>query len=208
MKRLFKDEREKGQALVEWAFVLPMFLLLFCAILDFGWYSYQRLMFESAYQMTAWDFTLLLKDPSGNEVKDSHIINGVKPGPYSTTTAGVVKINGDATQYALGSGIKQHMLKSTGSLLQDSKLKVISATANFEPVLVQENYQLNGSIKYYDTYKVNVELFAELEYEIEPLTPFGKNVFFSGGKNVIKKNVVRKRNERVVVIREVVVPKP
>lgn len=207
MRQLLRNGYEKGQAVVEWAIVFPLFLLLMCAIIDFGWFGYQRLMFESAYQMTAWDFTLILRDTGGNEMTDSSIVGGGTPGSYNESTANVVKIDGKGL-YGLGPGIKEHMVSGSGGLLKESNLKVKSAKVDFKMVVEPEFYQLVGNeLKQYDTHRVNVELLAELEYEIEPLTPIGKNFFFAGGENVIKKNVVRKRNERVIVIREVKVPK-
>jgi len=37
------SRKEKGQAMVEMALVLPILLLLLCGIIDFGWISYNRL---------------------------------------------------------------------------------------------------------------------------------------------------------------------
>lgn len=58
MKRIFaktkkfikKSGEEKGQALVEFALILPVFLLLACGILDFGWiYSNQYKVEQAAF---------------------------------------------------------------------------------------------------------------------------------------------------------------
>lgn len=46
VKRLFRRRRlrgEDGQALLEFALVLPIFLLILCGILDFGWLFYNQL---------------------------------------------------------------------------------------------------------------------------------------------------------------------
>ncbi len=39
--------REKGQAMVEFAIVLPIFILVLCGILDFGWYFFHTLLIEN-----------------------------------------------------------------------------------------------------------------------------------------------------------------
>ena len=42
MKKLFR-RREDGQAMLEFALVLPIFLLILCGIIDFGWLFYNQL---------------------------------------------------------------------------------------------------------------------------------------------------------------------
>lgn len=49
MLRLLRRKRdEKGQAMVEFALVLPLLLLILCGILDFGWLFYNQLMLNNA----------------------------------------------------------------------------------------------------------------------------------------------------------------
>ena len=44
MKKLLKGfKNEKGQAMVEFAIVLPLLLLVICAIIDFGWIFYNNI---------------------------------------------------------------------------------------------------------------------------------------------------------------------
>ncbi len=43
-KRLSDPRRERGQSLVEAALVLPIFILVLCGILDFGWLLSNQLM--------------------------------------------------------------------------------------------------------------------------------------------------------------------
>lgn len=40
-------KKENGQALVEFAIVLPLLLLLICGIIDFGWLFYNQLSLEN-----------------------------------------------------------------------------------------------------------------------------------------------------------------
>lgn len=48
-KRLFFKKRgEDGQAMVEFALVLPIFMLILCGILDFGWMFYNQLSLDNA----------------------------------------------------------------------------------------------------------------------------------------------------------------
>lgn len=50
MKRNFlkKCRREDGQAMVEFALILPIFLLILCGIIDFGWLFYNQLSLNNA----------------------------------------------------------------------------------------------------------------------------------------------------------------
>ena len=46
--RKFLHRREHGQALVEFALVLPILLLLLCGIIDFGWLYYNQITLNNA----------------------------------------------------------------------------------------------------------------------------------------------------------------
>ena len=48
-----KKRREKGQAMVEFAFVLPLFLLLVMGIIDFGWLFYNYISVENSARNAA-----------------------------------------------------------------------------------------------------------------------------------------------------------
>lgn len=50
MKKLLfkKSKREDGQAMVEFALILPVFLLILCGIIDFGWLFYNQLSLNNA----------------------------------------------------------------------------------------------------------------------------------------------------------------
>ncbi len=50
MKKDFwkKFKREDGQAMVEFALILPIFLLILCGIIDFGWLFYNQLSLNNA----------------------------------------------------------------------------------------------------------------------------------------------------------------
>ena len=41
-------KREDGQAMVEFALILPIFLLILCGIIDFGWLFYNQLSLNNA----------------------------------------------------------------------------------------------------------------------------------------------------------------
>lgn len=43
-----KERREDGQAMVEFALILPIFFLILCGIIDFGWLFYNQLSLNNA----------------------------------------------------------------------------------------------------------------------------------------------------------------
>ncbi len=43
-----KHENEDGQSMVEFALILPVFLLILCGIIDFGWLFYNQLSLNNA----------------------------------------------------------------------------------------------------------------------------------------------------------------
>ncbi|MEA5050182.1 MAG: TadE/TadG family type IV pilus assembly protein [Oscillospiraceae bacterium] len=48
-----RGRSEKGQAMVEFALVLPLLLLLLCGIIDFGWIFYNNIMVDNAAREAA-----------------------------------------------------------------------------------------------------------------------------------------------------------
>jgi len=48
MKKIYLKKKEKGQAMVETALVLPLFLLILCGIIDYGWIFSNQLMLNNS----------------------------------------------------------------------------------------------------------------------------------------------------------------
>lgn len=62
-KSFFKKER--GQAIVEFALVLPILLALLCGIIDFGWIYYNQITLNNAAREGA-RYAVIHYDPSTN----------------------------------------------------------------------------------------------------------------------------------------------
>lgn len=79
MKRLRKKrlKGEKGQAMVEFALVLPIFLLIICGILDFGWMFYNQLSLDNACREGA-RYACVNSTKTTTEI-ETHIINSCNP---------------------------------------------------------------------------------------------------------------------------------
>lgn len=82
MKKFFRrkrDKKEDGQAMVEFALILPVFLLILCGILDFGWLFYNQLSLNNACREGARYAVVNTAEDAGTQAIINHIEN-------STTT--------------------------------------------------------------------------------------------------------------------------
>ena len=78
MKRLFKTKKEKredGQAMVEFALILPVFLLILCGIIDFGWIFYNQLSLNNACREGARYAVVNTAEGSDTQAIRNHIEN-------------------------------------------------------------------------------------------------------------------------------------
>ena len=53
---------EKGQILVEYAIVIPIFLLLLFAIIEIGWVGYQKVVLDYTFRKASWEFNIPAND--------------------------------------------------------------------------------------------------------------------------------------------------
>ena len=80
MKKHFrskKNKREDGQAMVEFALVLPIFLLILCGIIDFGWLFYNQLSLNNACREGARYAVVNTADGSNTQAIINHINNSI-----------------------------------------------------------------------------------------------------------------------------------
>ncbi len=76
-KRLFskKNKREDGQAMVEFALILPIFLLILCGIIDFGWLFYNQLSLNNACREGARYAVVNTAEDASTQAIINHIEN-------------------------------------------------------------------------------------------------------------------------------------
>ena len=76
-KRLFskKNKREDGQAMVEFALILPIFILILCGIIDFGWLFYNQLSLNNACREGARYAVVNTGDTADTQAIINHIEN-------------------------------------------------------------------------------------------------------------------------------------
>jgi Flp pilus assembly protein TadG len=77
MKKRFRRwrQREDGQAMVEFALILPIFLLILCGIVDFGWLFYNQLTLNNACREGARYAVVNTADNADTQAIINHIEN-------------------------------------------------------------------------------------------------------------------------------------
>lgn len=71
--------RTSGQALVEFALVFPLFIMILFAIIDFGWMAYQKAAFDYSRIHTSWDYAGLdVGNPSSKTYDSVRVQAAVK----------------------------------------------------------------------------------------------------------------------------------
>lgn len=70
-----KEKREEGQAMVEFALVLPVFLLILCGIIDFGWLFYNQLSLNNACREGARYAVVNTAEGASTQAIENHIKN-------------------------------------------------------------------------------------------------------------------------------------
>ncbi len=77
MKKRFKlwRQREDGQAMVEFALILPIFLLILCGIIDFGWLFYNQLTLNNACREGARYAVVNTAEDANTQAIINHIEN-------------------------------------------------------------------------------------------------------------------------------------
>ena len=73
LKKAFR--REDGQSMVEFALILPIFLLILCGIIDFGWLFYNQLSLNNACREGARYAVVHTADDADTGAITAHIEN-------------------------------------------------------------------------------------------------------------------------------------
>lgn len=154
---------QKGQAMVEFALVLPLFLLIILFIIDFCWIAYQKSMFEECVIHASWDI-------SADELGDMDPLEDVP-----------------ARKVYSGATVKNSLLHSIqeSSLwgLYPLRISVENATAtlyNSETSFDVPGRKPTDIVSAISRTR-HMDLQADLSYAVSPLTFIGRLVF---GDNV------------------------
>ncbi|SHI18918.1 TadE-like protein [Sporobacter termitidis DSM 10068] len=152
-----KKPKEAGQAAVEFALALLIFLPILFAILDFGWISFQKGAFEYAYMHASWEVSAgalgdsdALEDDPSIATYGGPAVSGPLYDEMSKDSATIIATNLNIS----GASAKLYNKTETYS--------VPSSLGNSVPAISRTRY---------------MDLSAELVYTIRPLTPIGSAIF-------------------------------
>lgn len=152
IKMKFVFLNEKGQAITEFAIVIPIFITMLLGIIEFGWIGYQRVLFTQGYIHASWDITAeKLNDI--DPLIDVHSINN-----YSA--AEVEPLIKDALNTSSLWGFKPANL-----VIKNAKATLYNKEAQFDvPGRVMGTVTSAKSITRY------MDISAEIEYNIQSIT--------------------------------------
>lgn len=160
LKRRWADigkRRTSGQALVEFALVFPLFIMILFAIIDFGWMAYQKAAFDYSRIHTSWDYAGLdVGNPSSTTFNWSY--EKTDPTKSQTYTAGV--------QAAVKASIeKAPSIGFDASELTVENAKVTISNVPSESTVPDRNYDPTKATKV--TRQARLE--ATVKYNVKPI---------------------------------------
>lgn len=104
LRRMFKNEA--GQSIVEAAFVIPLFILILCGIIDFGWIFTNQLMVNNCSREGA-RYAVVNSDESGlTSLVTSKVISTSGISDTSRITVSVEFVNSDDIEVTVTNTIK------------------------------------------------------------------------------------------------------
>lgn len=168
IRKLVKDE--KGQGILEFALVFPIFIFIIFTIIDFTWFAYQSHSINYSYQKAGWEISL-------DEIGDTDDLEDI-PSKNIITGTLVTKIIKDKINMS-ADGIILNNLQ-----VENGKFTLTNSRANFKLP------DRNGEILYGSRTNRYLQIDADIIYQIKPLTYVGK-IFF-GNSYEIKRKLDRK----------------
>lgn len=177
LKKKRETRGEKGQAIVEFALVFPMFLLIIFGIIDFSWIGYQKASFEYGYMQASWYVS----------AEDLNDYDTLEKTPSQKTYTGTIVadiLREDIEGSSLGIKPESLSVRNARAKLYNKEggFKVPGATGRGD----NEAY---GITRYMD-------ISAFIDYEVQPLTFLGRTLFgdnFSFTKALDRTRVVRRQ---------------
>jgi len=168
IKKLLKND--KGQGVLEFALVLPIFIFIIFTIIDFTWFAYQSHSINYSYQKAGWEISL-------SEIGDNDDLEDI-PSIKIITGSLASKI------------IKDRISNSADGIISDN---LAIENGKFTLSNKRANFQLpdrNNEILYGTRTNRYLQIDADITYSIKPLTYVGK-IFF-GNSYEIKRKLDRK----------------
>lgn len=161
--------------MVEFAIVIPIFLLLLFFLIDLGWIIYQKVTFDYTCRKMAWDLNL------GSE--EDRVMNTRQPIYYSGYNANrLLKVEFDKN--------------IEGTHVDKSKVSITDGMIAIYPGRKLYKHRggatTSGDVDFKTT---TLEIQGKIKYKIEPLTPIAKPFF--GNDITLSSNLYKARRGRM-----------
>ncbi len=179
-------KNEKGQAMVEYALVLPIFLMLLMFIIDVGWFIYQKAIFDHTCRNSAWELRL--------RQDEQWVMNNGRKIVHS----------GEYANNLLASQFKR-VDESSNSRIDMNKVSVANGQIGIypgekeyrykRPDAIPEEIVVHTDLKFKT---VTMEIEGKIEYQVYALTPLTKPFFKDGIKLTNNLYKAKKTTMRIV----------
>lgn len=164
-----KIKNEKGQVLVEYALVLPIFLLMLFSIIEIGWIGYQKVILDHTFRKTTYEYRFTKQDAQ-SALQGYHRA-----------------YRGYQAEEMIKSQIKATDNRALG-IIDIDRLSIDNAFIEMWPggrkfvYKKPKGYDLYPSQEAKTTYSmVTYEIDGIIRYRVPPLTPFSKLFFGERG---------------------------
>ncbi|WP_276981244.1 TadE family protein [Johnsonella ignava] len=178
IKKLIK--KEKGQGIVEFALVFPIFLAIMLAIIDFSWIAYQSSVFNQGYAHASWEIG------EKDLVSSSQLVDNIV---YMQQGADRKVYSGLVVENAIKNSIKQSSLwgfKPSNLIVTNAVVEAENKETSFDvPSYKAQEYTTARKDTRY------MKIRADIEYRVVPLTFFGRTFF--GDTFTIRKSLNSER---------------
>lgn len=172
-KKGFKNE--KGQGLLEFALVIPVFLALVLFIMEVGWISYNKILFDYAVRNNVWTVKMD-EDRQASQSKRSMWVSTDRAWYYIYETF-KKEIQENKSPINLDNVVvkRPQIMIHVGNKQQSYKTVRMERGVDYygRPRLREGKDVINFASSI-------VEMTAELSYKIECLTPIGRSILGDG----------------------------
>lgn len=167
--------------MIEYAFIIPIFLLLLMFLIDIGWITYQKVVFDHTCRHSAWD--LMLKQDENWVLTNGQKI--VRSGDYANRILEeqFCKVNYNTANH----------INIRNVSISNGEISIYPGEKRYKykrPAEIPEELGMFTDINYKTT---TLEIQGKIKYKIEPLTPLTKP-FFKNGIELTNNLYKAKRN--------------
>ncbi|HEY4544504.1 MAG TPA: TadE family protein [Tissierellaceae bacterium] len=154
---------EKGQMLVEYAMVLPVFLIVLFSIIDLGWLVFQKNTFNYACRRASWEFNMKQHEEYVLASNQELYISGYEADNELTHS---FRKTSEKIGYLNIRNID--VSNSTIHIIPGRKTYKSKPPAHFTRVIPGEAEQTYTTTSF--------EIKGKIKYKVEPLTPMGQTL--------------------------------